>query len=541
MYLKIRRVFIQNILEKIYMNNKFYITTPIYYPSNKFTLGNCYTTVICDAIARHNRALGKDVFFLTGTDEHGQKIAKKAESMGKSEIEYLDEMIADSKALWEKLGISYDRFIRTTEPKHEKAVQIAFKKLYDKGYIYKGEYSGNYCLPCESFWTDAQLVDGKCPDCGREVTRQSEEAYFFKLSEFSDKLLNLYKENPEFLLPVSRVNEMVNNFIKPGLQDLCVSRTSVKWGVKVDFDPNHTVYVWIDALLNYLTALGYNDDEKNMDFWPADVHIMGKEIVRFHAIIWPAILMALDLPLPKRLFGHGWLLFGGDKLSKSKETGTKEVLDPHILIDLYGSDAVRYILLREIPFGSDGVYTTEKFLTRFNADLCNDYGNLINRTFAMTKKYFDGNIPAKSFEGEQDRNFEKHCFECFENTLNYMQKFNVSKALEEIFCIFESANKYIDLRMPWQLAKQEDKSELETVIYNLLNAIFVGTLLLQAFLPNCTKKVLDCFDQYLTLDKIKQFDVLKTGKLGELAPLFPRLDIPSELEKLSAIANGIKG
>lgn len=521
--------------------DKFYITTPIYYPSNKFTLGNCYTTVICDAIARHNRALGKKVFFLTGTDEHGQKIAKKAESVGKSEIEYLDEMIADSKALWKKLDISYDRFIRTTEPEHERAVQIAFKQLYDKGYIYKGEYSGNYCLPCESFWTDAQLVNGKCPDCGREVTKQTEEAYFFKLSLFGDKLLDLYQKNPEFLLPTSRVNEMVNNFIKPGLQDLCVSRTSVKWGVKVDFDPNHTVYVWIDALLNYLTALGYNGDQKNMDFWPADVHIMGKEIVRFHAIIWPAILMALDMPLPKRLFGHGWLLFGGDKLSKSKEVDCKEVLDPRVLIDLYGVDAVRYILLREIPFGSDGVYTTEKFLTRFNADLCNDYGNLINRTLAMTKKYCDGNVPQKSVETQTDSDFEGFCFDCFKNTLKYMQNFNVSKALEEIFSIFVRANKYIDLRMPWQLAKQDDKSELHTVLYNLLDAIYLGTLLLQAFLPNCTKKVLDVFGQSLSLEKIEGFDILNQCTLGELAPLFPRLDIAAEMEKLSKLASQLKG
>lgn len=524
-----------------FMDNKFYITTPIYYPSNKFTLGNCYTTVICDAIARHNRALGKNVFFLTGTDEHGQKIAKKAESVGKTEMQYLDEMIADSKALWKKLDISYDRFIRTTEPEHERAVQIAFKKLYDDGYIYKGQYVGNYCLPCESFWTDAQLVDGKCPDCGREVTKQSEEAYFFKLSQFADKLLDLYKQNPEFLLPTSRVNEMVNNFIKPGLQDLCVSRTSVKWGVKVDFDPNHTVYVWIDALLNYLTALGYNGDEKLMDFWPADVQIMGKEIVRFHAIIWPAILMALNLPLPKRLFGHGWLLFGGDKLSKSKETNNTEVLDPRILIDLYGSDPVRYILLREIPFGSDGVYTTEKFLTRFNSDLCNDYGNLINRTLAMTKKYFDGVVPQKSVQTEQDKQFEDYCFERFENTLAFMQDFNVSKALEEIFAIFVRANKYIDQSMPWQLFKDQNTAQLATVLYNLLDAIYLGTLLLQAFLPECTQKVLNVFGQNITLDKIKQFDILEKVTLGELAPLFPRLDIPAEMEKLAKIASETKG
>lgn len=334
------------------MKEKFYITTPIYYPSNKFTLGNCYTTVICDTIARFNRKQGKDVFFLTGTDEHGQKISLSAEKAGKSEKQYLDEMIADAKALWSLLGITYDKFIRTTDDYHEKAVQKIFNKLYEKGYIYKGKYSGLYCTPCESFWTESQLVDGKCPDCGREVKLQEEEAYFFKLSEFSDKLLALYKENPTFLLPSNRVNEMVNNFIKPGLQDLCVSRTSVKWGVPVEFDPKHTIYVWIDALSNYITALGYASDDDSLfkKFWPADVHIIGKEIVRFHAIIWPAMLMALDLPLPKQIFGHGWMLFGGDKLSKSKTANVKECVDPRILAPRYSRDAVRYILLREIPF-----------------------------------------------------------------------------------------------------------------------------------------------------------------------------------------------
>ena len=523
------------------MSEKFYITTPIYYPSNKFTLGNCYTTVICDAIARFNRALGKDVFYLTGTDEHGQKISKKAQEVGKSEIEYLDEMIADAQALWKQLDISYDRFIRTTEPQHERAVQKAFKKLYDDGYIYKGQYNGHYCVPCESFWTESQLVDGKCPDCGREVIKQTEEAYFFKLSQFSDKLLELYKNNPEFLLPTSRVNEMVNNFIKSGLQDLCVTRTSVKWGVKVDFDPDHTIYVWIDALLNYLTALGYNGDEKNMSYWPANIHIIGKEIVRFHAIIWPAILMALGIELPKQVFGHGWLLFGGDKLSKSKETGNKEVLDPRILADLYSADAVRYILLREIPFGSDGVYTTEKFLTRYNADLCNDYGNLINRTLSMVKKYCGGEVPNYNSAclNEDDTNFVNEVLTCVENTKREMEKYDVSKALNEIFNIFIKANKYIDVAMPWQLNKEGNTERLNNVLYNLLGAIYIGTVLLNPFLTKCTQKVLDVFGQEkLRIDEIKDIKVIKSGtKLGELLPLFPRLDIPAEIEKLGQIAN----
>lgn len=521
------------------MNDKFYITTPIYYPSNKFTLGNCYTTVICDAIARFNRNLGKDVFFLTGTDEHGQKISKRAEEVGKSEREYLDEMIADSKSLWKKLNITYDRFIRTTEPQHEKAVQKTFKQLYDDGYIYKGSYSGHYCLPCESFWTDSQLIDNKCPDCRREVTKQTEEAYFFKLSMFADKLLKLYSCNPDFLLPSSRVNEMVNNFIKPGLQDLCVSRTSVKWGVKVDFDPEHTVYVWIDALLNYLTALGYNGDQKNMDFWPADVHIMGKEIVRFHAIIWPAILMALSIPLPKRIFGHGWLLFGGDKLSKSKEVNIKEVLDPRILIDIYGADAVRYILLREIPFGSDGIYTTEKFLTRFNADLCNDYGNLINRTFAMTKKYNNGQVPkyTESALSEEDIDFKNYCMLCFENTKKQMETYDVSKALTEIFNIFIKANKYVDVSMPWNLFKEGNIERLNNVLYNLNNCIYLGTILLESFLPDCCQKVFQAFGQdKIKISDIDKFEILNQTKLNELAPLFPRLDIQAELKKLEEIA-----
>ena len=338
------------------MKEKFYITTPIYYPSSKLTIGNCYTTIICDAIARFKKLEGKDVFYMTGTDEHGQKVFEAAKKAGKDVKQQLDEIVADTKNLWSMLNIDYDKFIRTTDENHVDAVKKIFNKLYESGYIYKSTYKGLYCLPCEAFWTESQLVDGKCPDCGREVVEQEEEAYFFKLSEFSDKLLKLYKDNPKFLLPASRVNEMVNNFIKPGLEDLCVTRTSVEWGIPVDFDPKHTIYVWIDALSNYLTGLGYLSDDETLfkKYWPADVHMVGKDIVRFHAIIWPAVLMALGLPLPKQIFGHGWLLLGGDKLSKSKKTSTVECTDPRILVPRYSSDAVRYYLLREIPFGSDG-------------------------------------------------------------------------------------------------------------------------------------------------------------------------------------------
>lgn len=523
------------------MKEKFYITTPIYYPSNKFTLGNCYTTVICDTIARFNRKQGKDVFFLTGTDEHGQKISLSAEKAGKSEKQYLDEMIADAKALWSLLGITYDKFIRTTDDYHEKAVQKIFNKLYEKGYIYKGKYSGLYCTPCESFWTESQLVDGKCPDCGREVKVQEEEAYFFKLSEFSDKLLALYKENPTFLLPSTRVNEMVNNFIKPGLQDLCVSRTSVKWGVPVEFDPKHTIYVWIDALSNYITALGYASDDDSLfkKFWPADVHIIGKEIVRFHAIIWPAMLMALDIPLPKQIFGHGWMLFGGDKLSKSKTANVKECVDPRILAPRYSRDAVRYILLREIPFGSDGNYSTENFLTKFNAELSNNFGNLISRTFSMLKKYFDSVVPAVKEYGANEIELQNKVLKEKDNVLAYMKSYDVSKAITSIFNIFSEANTYIQLAQPWAVAKQEGQEEsLKAIMRSLLECIRLGCELLEPFMPDSSRKVLSALgienQEFSNLDK---FEGLKAGqKLADLSILFPRLDIAKELEELAKLS-----
>ncbi len=524
------------------MNDKFYITTPIYYPSNKFTLGNCYTTVICDAIARFNRFQGKDVFFLTGTDEHGQKISLSASKQGKSEKEYLDEMIADAKALWAMLGISYDKFIRTTDSYHEKSVQKIFKTLYDKGYIYKSEYEGLYCTPCESFWTESQLVDGKCPDCGREVIPQKEEAYFFKLSSFTDKLLTLYKENPQFLQPQSRVNEMINNFLKPGLSDLCVSRTSVKWGIPVDFDPKHTVYVWIDALTNYINALGYNSEDDSLfkKFWPANVHMVGKEIVRFHAIIWPALLMALDLPLPERIFAHGWMLFGGDKLSKSKTTGSVECIDPRILVPEYSADAVRYILLREIPFGSDGNYTTEIFLNRFNSDLVNNFGNLVSRTLSMLKKYFGSVVPKHYVAKETDDiELQANVLKETDNVFKVMKDFDVSKALISIFNIFSLANTYIQKVEPWTIAKDENQKErLSIVITNLLESIRIGTTLLASFLPECSGKVLEALnlDKNALFANLDNFYGIEEGKeILPIAILFPRLDINAEFEKLARI------
>lgn len=524
------------------MAEKFYITTPIYYPSRKFTLGNCYTTVICDAIARFNKLLGKDVFFMTGTDEHGQKIAQAAKNAGKTEMEYLDEIIDDAKNLWKLLKIDYDKFIRTTDDYHVAGAQKVFKQLYDKGYIYKSAYKGKYCVPCESFWTESQLIDGKCPDCHRDVVDQEEEAYFFKLSEFGDKLLDLYKNNPNFLQPQSRVNEMVNNFIKPGLSDLCVSRTSVKWGIPVDFDPKHTIYVWIDALSNYITGLGYGSEDETMfeKYWPANVHVIGKEIVRFHAIIWPAILMALDIPLPERVFGHGWLLFGGDKLSKSKSVNSVECVDPRILAPRYTPDAVRYILLREIPFGSDGNYSTELFLNSINSDLANNYGNLVSRTFSMLKKYVNGVVPEVKGEDEEiDKDLKVSVLSLVAETKKHMEtNFDVSKALGSIFDIFSKANKYIEVTEPYRLAKDETKADrLGNVLRNLLEAIRIGTTLLSAYLPDCSKTVGDALHvNEFKFEDLSTFYKLEAGDtLGELSILFPRLDVQKELEELSKI------
>ena len=507
------------------MNKKYYITTPIYYPSANFHIGHCYTTIIADAIARYKRLNGYDVFFQTGTDEHGQKIEQKAKEAGVTPKEYVDKIILNAKDLWKSLNISYDYFIRTTDEKHVKAVQKIFRRLYDQGDIYKGSYEGLYCVPCESFWTETQLVDGKCPDCGREVKLVTEEAYFFKLSKYQDKLIKLYEEQPDFILPVSRKNELVNNFIKPGLEDLCVSRTSVKWGIPVDFDPKHVIYVWIDALTNYITSLGYPDENSELfkKFWPADLHLVGKEITRFHAIIWPALLWALDLPLPKQIFGHGWLIINGGKISKS----LGNYKDPREYIDAYGVDAVRYFALREVPFGSDGSFSEDALINRTNGDLANILGNLVNRTIGMINKYFDGEVSNKGVSEKIDNNLIKEAESLYIKVENYMNKLEVPKALDSIFDLFRSLNKYIDETTPWILAKDDSKKDrLATVLYNLIEGIRIGTVLLRPFIPETTEKIFKQINTDNTsYDSVKEFGGYKSGtKVGTPEVLFQRIE-----------------
>ena len=497
---------------------KFYLTTPIYYPSADFHIGHCYTTIIADAIARYKRLKGYDVFYLTGTDEHGEKIQKKAEAAGVTPKEFVDEKVENAKDLWKSLNISYDKFIRTTDQEHVECVQKIFKKLYDQGDIYKGEYKGLYCTPCESFWTESQLVDGKCPDCGREVNMVSEEAYFFKLSKYQDRLVKYYDEHPDFIQPESRKNEMINNFIKPGLEDLCVSRTSFDWGIPVTFDDKHVVYVWIDALSNYITALGYlsEDDTNFKKYWPADLHIVGKEIVRFHTIIWPIMLMALDLPLPHKVYGHGWLIIDGGKISKS----LGNYKDPREYIKEYGVDAVRYFALREVPFGSDGTFSEEALINRTNGDLANVLGNLVNRTIAMANKYFEGTVRNTNVVEDADKELINLVNELDKNVENKMDNLEIGNALDAIFDVLRRTNKYIDETTPWSLAKEEDKKDrLETVIYNLLNSIRVCTYNLQAFLPDTAKEI--C--RQLGIDDPKN-DV-ETYNVTTPTPLFQRIEV----------------
>ncbi len=522
------------------MAKKYYITTPIYYPSGNWHIGHCYTTVICDALARFHKLMGEEVFFLTGTDEHGQKVEKEAAKRGITPREFIDPLVAELKDMWRLLDVGYDRFIRTTDDDHIKGVQNIYQKLYESGDIYKAEYEGHYCTPCEAFWTDSQLVNGKCPDCGREVTTQKEESYFFRLSKYAPRILQLYGDNPEFLQPKSRVNEMVNNFLKAGLTDLCVSRTTVKWGVPLPFDKRHTAYVWIDALSNYITALGYGsgDDGLFRKYWPADLHMVGKEIVRFHAIIWPAILMALGLPIPKQIYGHGWLLIGGEKLSKSKENARPELTDPYELVKRYGADAVRYYLLREIPFGSDGEYTTERFLLRVNADLANDLGNLVSRTAAMIVQNFGGKLPARGREEGPDGELIALAGGAYAKVKDAMERLNAPEALEAIFEVIGRANKYIDETTPWILAKDESKKpRLGAVLYNLAEVCRICAILLKPFLTKAPPLILKSFscDEEAGLDALA-FGTLKEGAaVVKLPPIFPRIDLKKELAEVEKI------
>ena len=517
----------------------FYITTPIYYPSGKLHIGHSYTTVAADAISRYKRLKGYDVMFLTGTDEHGQKIQRKAEAKGVTPKQYVDEIVSGIRDLWKMMKITNDRFIRTTDKEHESAVQKIFKKLYDNGDIYKSEYKGWYCTPCESFWTETQLVGGKCPDCGREVEITSEESYFFKLSKYQDRLIKHIEENPEFIQPISRQNEMLNNFLRPGLEDLCVSRTTFNWGIPVTFDEKHVVYVWIDALSNYITALGYlsDDDKTYKKYWPADVHLVGKEIVRFHTIIWPAMLMALGEPLPKRIYGHGWLLLEGGKMSKSKGN----VVDPVILINKYGLDAVRYFLLREVPFGSDGVFSNDALIQRINSDLAIDLGNLVSRTVAMIDKYFAGVLPENRTEGEFDDELKAMYKELPKKVEELMDKLQFSTALVEIWKAISRTNKYIDETMPWVLAKSDDnKPRLAEVMFNLAESLRIVSILIQPFMPETPEKIWHQLGitgtDVLEWDNAKQWGCYPAGvTVNKGEALFPRIDIKKELEELESL------
>ncbi len=517
------------------MGDKFYVTTAIAYTSRKPHIGNTYEIVLTDAIARFRRFLGDDVFFLTGTDEHGQKIQEIAEKEGIAPKVYVDEIASQIKDIADMLNISYDHFIRTTDEYHVEAVKKIFKKLYDQGDIYKSEYEGWYCTPCESFWTETQLKDGKCPDCGREVKKTKEDAYFFKMSKYQDKLMQYIEEHPDFIQPESRKKEMVNNFLKPGLQDLCVSRTSFTWGIPVEFDPGHVIYVWIDALSNYITALGYSPDKKGElynKYWPADVHIIGKDILRFHTIYWPIMLMALGEPLPKQVFGHPWMLFGEEKMSKSRGN----VIYAEDLVRHFGVDAVRYYSLHEMPYAQDGNITYETFIARYNSDLANTLGNLVNRTVAMINKYFDGVIESADNGGEFDADFKAVCENSVRNVVEKMKTWHIADSLDEIWKIVDRANKYIDETTPWILAKSDEtKPRLGTVLYNLADAIRIIAGLLISFMPETAKKIAEQLNtEAVSYEDIKTFGKTVVGtKVGEAVPLFARIDAEKKLEEIA--------
>ena len=523
---------------------KFYMTTAIAYTSGKPHIGNTYEIVLADAIARYKRLEGYDVYFQTGTDEHGQKIQEKAEKAGITPKEYVDNVAGEVKRIWDLMNTSYDNFVRTTDADHEKQVQKIFKKLYDQGDIYKGSYEGLYCTPCESFWTESQLVDGKCPDCGREVKPAKEEAYFFKMSKYADRLIEHINTHPEFIQPVSRKNEMMNNFLLPGLQDLCVSRTSFSWGIPVDFDPTHVVYVWLDALTNYITKIGYDVDGNSSDLfkknWPADLHLIGKDIIRFHTIYWPIFLMALDLPLPKQVFGHPWLLQGGDKMSKSKGN----VIYADDMVDLFGVDATRYFVLHEMPFENDGVITWELVVERFNSDLANILGNLVNRTVSMSNKYFGGVVRSTGVTEDVDEDLKTVVTGARDRVAQKMKDLRVADAISEVFGVFRRCNKYIDETAPWVLAKDEAKSDrLAEVLYNLAESITVGASLLYSFLPETAEKIVaQLHTQLRGFEELNQFGLYENGTKVTGTPeiLFARLDAKDVMPKVEAIREAQK-